>query len=226
MTSTSPTLTAMRAAVVREPSDDTVRLAYADALDEFGGKHKVAHAKMIRLMIRWERDFSLSCNKSGRFALRLPRSESYDAQWLIKHLRRNYTSLCQFRLPRVVTHYRHYILSGRQPVTEPVEWNSNGIMSELSFGCDFPADHTVGYHLRFCSYHFRRGFVSHVRCHWPHWSEFGSLITANEPIESVHLTTWPPLNIDGLLPRDSVIAIHTQRFRALYPTVSTWTFPQ
>lgn len=54
MIKTHPLLVEMREAVVREPGCDTVRLAYADALDEVGGPANQCYAKFIRLCIKNE----------------------------------------------------------------------------------------------------------------------------------------------------------------------------
>lgn len=45
------TLTALRAAICAEPADDTVRLMFADALEENGGEHEARWAELIRAQI-------------------------------------------------------------------------------------------------------------------------------------------------------------------------------
>lgn len=67
----------------------------------------------------------------------------------------------------------------------------------------------------YCSWEFRRGFISHVQCHWDHWLQFGTILCRTEPITSVCLTTCRWLNPHG---RDVTI----ERLREQWPSVRRW----
>lgn len=86
MTKTHPLLAEMREAVVREPGCNTVRLAYADMLDEVGGPANQCYAKFIRLCIKHETEHGPGW--------RLLNKLRNDAAWVDKRLvkyKRNWT---------------------------------------------------------------------------------------------------------------------------------------
>ncbi len=228
VTTLSLTLTGLRAAVVRDPSDDTVRLAYADALDEEGGKSNAAHAKIIRLMIRHQREYV-----NGIPSAELPTAHA-ESNWIAKTFRRNWRTLVTCPLPRQKASEWEQkngklpkeldTTSTRFPLSVSI-WDVSGWNGLL------PQHRAPSI---YCDWRFRRGFVSHVWCHWQHWERMGIELVTHEPIESVELTTWPEpteevfghaVGIAHLYPPEQRAMHHRLHLNKLYPTVSQWTFP-
>ena len=215
---TSPTLTLLRAAVVADPADDTVRLAYADALDEQGGKGNCAHAKLVRLMIACERKYG-----ADWLAIPVQPAFAYERAWVLKTFKRNWRTLMTFPVPRwklecptspadSTTFEMHHCSTLEPFALSLCNWNGGTIVMGRAVG-------------QWCHHYFHRGFISRVKCHYPHWEKFGAAITACEPIESVELTTWPRVAIDGVPPRQAMVDYHTRELRRAYPHVINWTFP-
>lgn len=163
---------ALLAAIVRDPTDDTLRLAYADYLDENAPsgtptptsralfiRHQVEisriHAEVTRLSHSAE---GLNHEMSDRYAARnreLGREiwMTLDRLWPDWH-----------RLPRNLN-----VVSERESLEAPLEAGQ--------FSIDF-----------------RRGFVWQVRCSGPDWLTDGDAIRDSEPVARVVLTAPPPLS--------------------------------
>jgi uncharacterized protein (TIGR02996 family) len=82
---------------------------------------------------------------------------------------------------------------------------------------------------------FRRGFISHIRCHWDHWLEFGDILCEREPIVSVELTSLvETIELFGgdqdkmarEAKREQLTTVRAERLlRRRWPSVHTWILP-
>ena len=75
----SDTLDALHRAVIENPPDRTVRLVYADALEETGEPANVARADFIRTQLELE---TVEHDADRRGALTDRASELFEANWL------------------------------------------------------------------------------------------------------------------------------------------------
>src|SRR5262245_17675106 len=78
----SDTLDALHRAVIASPQDRTVRLVYADALDETGEAVLVARAEFIRTQIELESLESLPETDPRRAAAAVRCGELFETHWL------------------------------------------------------------------------------------------------------------------------------------------------
>ncbi len=233
-------LDAILAAVLREPAEDIHRLAYADALDEAGGKQNCARARLIRVTTRWEREL-------GPHWFRLPLSlqTGKDAEWVVKMLRRNWRDFVRTPPPTVPDRRQKRVYPGGSGSTPVLTWES--FQRELhEYAESLPRTlgvyiydynstvHPPPNHVPHCYRYFSRGFYSRVKCHWPHWQMFGDTYVKHEPIVEVELTTTPDVGLpfssvaeaaDSPREGDILNGCRGDYLRARWPTVATWTLP-
>ncbi len=82
---------------------------------------------------------------------------------------------------------------------------------------------------------FRRGFVDSVSCPWESWRDYGDVILAAHPVTKVRLTTWPPFRwqMDNLPPdwpnnagfEEMPRRVALDAFRHRWPSVREWVLP-
>lgn len=161
MTASTDELAALRRAVVAAPGDDTVRLAYADRLDESGAPANRCLARFIRHSVRShaERgpDWPAVCAGS-------------EHGWARKAWRRHHGA---WWAPPV---------SNTGLLADPAALVVSVLYPALSF--------QRTYIRRVCWFRFSRGFMDHVTAPFEFWAERGPNLCAFEPV-AVGVLTWP-----------------------------------
>jgi uncharacterized protein (TIGR02996 family) len=173
---------AMLAAVIAEPGDDTVRLAYADWIEEHGGQSE--RAEFIRLRIRIAR-LQADCrcgscvrlrgggqHHNGPCAVDKERDELPDGRSQQAHLRRRERELLQ-------SAGNPWMEDGKQWL--PESWPFDAAKDGTQMRWDWA-----------------RGFVFSISLPWTLWRAHAAAIRAAQPVERVRLTTWPDLAIEGI----------------------------
>ena len=139
----SDTLEALCRAVIANPTDRTVRLIYADALDESGDSVQVARAEFIRGQIELESSDEPSAQTETRCA------ELFEANWL-----QWWAPVAEAaRLPYPHVPRRRRSKSARQPRI-PANWPYSHTTADTTV-------HLIEYGM---SFKFAGGFPEEVRC--------------------------------------------------------------
>lgn len=175
---------AMLAAVRESPQDCTLRLAYADALDEVGDH---VHAAIQRVLTHPDRDdlrlhYADACEAAGD----ADRAEFVRVQveWSLSRCRETRDGL-ERRMGGLVTAYIDSRINPSRGVRrEPIP-----PLPDTVKGLVYAFDHTPDYGEDRCF--VRRGFVDSVRCTAAIWIQHGDAILERHPVREVVLTTWP-----------------------------------
>jgi uncharacterized protein (TIGR02996 family) len=197
-------LEALRRAIVLNPAEDTPRLAFADALDEAGGKNNAGHARAIRLMTEWERRWG------EKWVSEAIREFPTEFARFKKGFLNNYTSYmrCRVKVERPSQGHR----SQNPPIARMLR---EFVLALYSLRILDAAQNATA-NTWWCHWQFRRGFVTRIKCHWPHWELYGDDLVENEPIEHVELTS--PVILQKIYPAADLV----EWLSKSYPRVVSW----
>ncbi len=191
MTATDTT-SALLAAICADLTDDTVRLAFADHLDERGEPGDAERAEFIRVQCELDKGEQFApdgCDVCGN---------TPDEEGLIEHGRGCYTqdedgggtSYADYTA-------RYYALLDRE-LKLFVAYRDRWFPVPPGRGFDWDIRLTapfVGGEGR-PAYIVRRGFVCAVHCAAAEWLTHADAILASHPAERVTLTTWPGVEVE------------------------------
>jgi uncharacterized protein (TIGR02996 family) len=167
---------AMLAAVIAAPGDDTVRLAYADWIEEHGGQPE--RAEFVRVQVELagmeeERMAFEIASATGLF-LKVPCDDMF--RHMAETIRWKGEPISDEQLARCARFC--YLRRRERELFVPdahwwdfTPWNGMAVGSRLE--------------------DWRRGFVWKVECNWPSWVQHAAAIRAALPVERVRLTTRP-----------------------------------
>lgn len=166
-------LDALLAAVIDQPDDDTVRLAYADALEERAGRWDAARAAFIRVQIETTRiEATEACDREDEphgCAPFKPNGKCARCRKLVPLRAREY----ELRGDGTPVPWLDPLHHMRDAEPVPGGYRGQSIFDKIVF---------------------RRGFVESLYCASDDWLRDGDDIRRKHPVTEVTLTTVPHLN--------------------------------
>ena len=162
-------LDALLAEIIARPDEDTLRLAYADCLEERGEPGDAARAEFVRVQVEL----------AGRAVTGDDRAR---ADNIARRVRKRAPAPLRAKTTAVLLAREKLLLGGTHPppvgvfeYSPYVQWFTGSFMTAMAMR---PV--------------FRRGFVDEVTCTAEDWLRHGRDARRLHPITRVNLTTWYP----------------------------------